>query len=263
MMSHFYITLPSDSSMSFFPNNTIAEFTTKLPETVTLDGDYEVALVELIYPSSFSNIQNGDSSLYMEVKNQYDGSVESRFFPATDYYENETEFLQNLSKSANTVFQYNPALSNFIVAFTLNPLNKTTILEVKCSRGVAFYVSEALKTKLGLCKTGPYTNGKYNGTGSLDIHAGYRLMYVYCDIAAFSTVGNTKTPLLRVCNTEGKHGTMNRVTFSRPFYVPVARRQFDTILLNIRDELGQLMPFESGKSVATLHLRRRHALLST
>jgi hypothetical protein len=86
----------------------------------------------------------------MEVKNQYDGSVESRFFPVTDYYENETEFLQNLSKSANTVFQYNPALSTFSVAFTLNPLNKTTILEVKCSRGVAFYVSEALKTKLGL-----------------------------------------------------------------------------------------------------------------
>jgi hypothetical protein len=71
MMSHVYITLPSDRSMSFFPNNTIAEFTTKLPETVTLDGDYEVALVELIYPFSFSNIQNGDSSLYMEVKNQY------------------------------------------------------------------------------------------------------------------------------------------------------------------------------------------------
>jgi hypothetical protein len=136
------------------------------------------------------------------------------FFPVTDYYESETEFLQNLSKSANTVFQYNPALSNFSVAFTLNPLNKTTILEVKCSR-----------------KTGPYTNGKYNGTDSLDIHAGYRLMYVYCDIAAFSTVGNTKTPLFRVCNTEGKHGTMNRVTLSRPFYVPVARRQFDAIVL--------------------------------
>jgi hypothetical protein len=58
--------------MSFFPNDTVAEFTTKLPETITLDGDHEVALVELIYPFSVSNIQNGDSSLYMEVKNQYD-----------------------------------------------------------------------------------------------------------------------------------------------------------------------------------------------
>ena len=78
-MSHFYITLPSDSSMSFFPNNTVAEFTTKLPDRIFLDGDYEVALSELIYPHSFSNIRNDDRSLYIEVRRSNDGSLESRY----------------------------------------------------------------------------------------------------------------------------------------------------------------------------------------
>jgi hypothetical protein len=56
---------------------------------------------------------------------------------------------------------------------------------------------------------------------------------------------------------------MNRITFNRPFYVPVARREFDTTVINIRDELGRLMPFEFGKSVATLHFRRRDSLLTS
>ena len=262
-MSHFYVTLPSDSSMSFIPNNTVAEFTTKLPEAITLDGDYEVALVELIYPFSFNNIRNTDRSLFVEVKNAMDGSVESRYFLPTDYYEDETDFLQKQSKSINTTIQFNPKLANFSVAFTMNPLDKTTAMELKLSRGLALYFSEALRSILGLCITGPYTNGNFKGADSLDIHAGYRLMYVYCDLASFTTVGNTKSPLLRVCDVNGKHGAMNRITFDRPFYVQVSRREFDTIVLNIRDELGQLMPFESGKSVATLHLRRRHNLLAS
>ena len=74
--------------MSFFPNNTVAEFTTKLPDRIVLDGVYEVALTELIYPHSFSNIRNDDRSLYMEVRRSNDGSLESRYMLDNDYYEN-------------------------------------------------------------------------------------------------------------------------------------------------------------------------------
>jgi hypothetical protein len=81
-------------------------------------------------------------------------------------------------------------------------------------------------------------------------------MYVYCDIASFVPVGNTKSPLLRVCNVSGSYGEIVRVTFDRPFYVPVSRREFDTILIDIRNELGQPMPFEFGKSVVTIAAMR-------
>lgn len=262
-MSHFYITLPSDSSMSFFPNNTVAEFTTKLPDRIILDGDYEVALTELIYTHSFSNIRNEDRSLYMEVRRSHDGSLETRYMLDNDYYENTSEFLEKLSKKANATFQFNPALSNFSVIFSLNPIGRIVNMELKCERAFTLYISDALKTKLGFCKSGPFTKGSFGGIESLDIHAGHRLMYVYCDIAEYSTIGNTKSPILRVCDVNGKHGNMNRITFNRPFYVPVARREFDTIVINIRDELGRLMPFEFGKSVATLHFRRRHSLLTS
>ena len=81
-------------------------------------------------------------------------------------------------------------------------------------------------------------------------------MYVYCDVASYIPVGETKSQFLRICTVSGKFGDTIHHTFSRPFYVPVSRNNFDTILINIRDELGQPMPFEFGKSAVTLHFRR-------
>ena len=48
---HFYVTLRSDSSGYYFPNNTIANFTIKLATPIQLRPDqWEVSLVEISYP---------------------------------------------------------------------------------------------------------------------------------------------------------------------------------------------------------------------
>ncbi|GFU54458.1 uncharacterized protein TNCV_3024371 [Trichonephila clavipes] len=51
----FYVTLPSDSSMHFFPENKISHFKTQLPSPVCLNGEWEVGLSEIIYPHSWLN----------------------------------------------------------------------------------------------------------------------------------------------------------------------------------------------------------------
>src|SRR5437868_4796902 len=59
-MKEFYLTLPSNSSMGVFSNNTAAQYITKLSETIELNDDrWEVGLVEIIFPLSFHNIRNG------------------------------------------------------------------------------------------------------------------------------------------------------------------------------------------------------------
>src|SRR5258705_1377917 len=55
-MNEFYLTLPSNSSMNYFPDNTLAKFTTKLPAPILLQDDWEVGLAEIIYPTSFYNV---------------------------------------------------------------------------------------------------------------------------------------------------------------------------------------------------------------
>jgi hypothetical protein len=59
-----------------------------------------------------------------------------------------------------------------------------------------------------------------------DINRGLNFLYVYCDIATHTTVGDTKTPLLRMCNVTGE---FVRHTYVQPHYVPVGRREFDSI----------------------------------
>lgn len=261
-MGHLYVTLPCDSSLSSFPNNTVAEFTTKLSERVRLDGEYEVALAELIYPHSFHNMRNDDKSLYLQFSRN-DGNVVFEYLMESAYYGNESEFAQTLTEGVNTALEENADVKNANVKFTFNERRRKIMMEIQCDRNVSLYMSDALRSKLGFCKAGPYNRGWLWATDSFDLFAGHRLMYVYTDIVAHGLVGSTKSPLLRVCNVSGKYGEIVRVTFERPFYVPVARREFDTILIDIRDELGRAMPFEFGKSVVTLHFRRRNSWLAT
>jgi hypothetical protein len=90
---------------------------------------------------------------------------------------------------------------------------------------------------------------------AFDANRGLNLMYVYCDVASHTVVGDTKTPLLRVRNVTGKHGDVDRHTYDQPHYVLVGRREFDTIEIAINNELGEPMPFQFGKSMVTLHFR--------
>ena len=65
IMAHhegFYLTLPSDGSMESFPNNTTAQFKTLLPQSLDLtDGDWEVALTEMMYSNSLKNIKEEEA----------------------------------------------------------------------------------------------------------------------------------------------------------------------------------------------------------
>ena len=61
----FYITLPSNSSNLYFPNNTLKNFTTKLHSTIRLDGEYEDGFVEISYPQNWKYHRDG-SILFKE-----------------------------------------------------------------------------------------------------------------------------------------------------------------------------------------------------
>ena len=53
----FHLTLPSDGSIETFPDNTLAHFKTRLPQPLDFtEGEWEVGLNEMLYPSSPENI---------------------------------------------------------------------------------------------------------------------------------------------------------------------------------------------------------------
>ena len=58
-MDSFTIELVSNASGELFPDKTLSSFTNFLPEQVNLEGQWEVAISEIPYPSMYQNITEG------------------------------------------------------------------------------------------------------------------------------------------------------------------------------------------------------------
>jgi hypothetical protein len=89
-----------------------------------------------------------------------------------------------------------------------------------------------------------------------DIEGGIHSIYVYCDILEHVPVGDTKAPLLRIVDAGGEHGEMLYKSFDNLLYMPLQKKNFDSIEIDIRNSFGEPIAFESGQLVATLHFRR-------
>ena len=69
--TQFYITLPSNSSLSLYPDNTLSSYTTRLVEQINLTGNWEVAMTEIHFPFTWYNITDKNNSFtYSEGGNQ-------------------------------------------------------------------------------------------------------------------------------------------------------------------------------------------------
>ena len=60
----FYLVLPSNSSLEYFPQNSIASYTTKLAQSLDLQGRWELGLSEIQFKNSWINVQNGQHWIY-------------------------------------------------------------------------------------------------------------------------------------------------------------------------------------------------------
>ena len=82
----FYLTLPSNSSMEYFPQNTLACYTTKLYHPLVLEkGVWETAVVEVHYMSSFQNISKYTNDIYYRSNNKEKWSI-TKVLPGHYYH---------------------------------------------------------------------------------------------------------------------------------------------------------------------------------
>ena len=88
---------------------------------------------------------------------------------------------------------------------------------------------------------------------------GNQYFHVYTDIIKSQYHGDVVVPVLRTVTVKGEHGSYVSKNLERPHHVPLNRKIkiFDTISINVRDgEAGDLVAFEHGKAIITLHFRR-------
>jgi hypothetical protein len=288
-MSHFYMILPSNSSSKFYPDNTLANYTTRLECPIALEGDWECALVEIIYPKSWYTIKKSDASFWVTC-NFCEGNEEEYlsntvrnpiFRPATyrvelrivpGYYESMEDLLIAMNNAVGTVFTV-PLRSKSVEKDEIrvdetywpkfNYSERNRRVSVTVSKNMTIDMSPTLATILGIGTDQlPLTNTTGDrilttrGSSVSDMEGGIHSMFVYCNILEHIVVGDTQAPLLCVVDTKGIHGETITKSFKHLKYVPLQIKQFDSIELNISDAFGVLIPFESGSLTTTLHFRK-------
>ena len=72
------------------------------------------------------------------------------------------------------------------------------------------------------------------GDRQVDLEYGFHDLFVYCDLIQSQYVGDALVPLFRKVPVEEEVGQRVSKSFVHPQYVPVSRKQFETIEVNIK-----------------------------
>lgn len=241
----FYVTLVSDSSKKFFPDNKISHFITQLPSPIHLStGEWEVGLVDLIYPHSWYNVRAGENHNVFGF-DLGDGKMIVRRIPPGCY-----ENISDLLKAMFIADHKNK------IEFSYHPVTKR--VKIKTYKSCKVVLHEGVAELLGF-EPGEY-RGIHESPYIADPITSFPVIYVYCNLVEPQIVGDMQAPLLKIVKVEGKDGEVVHAHYVRPHYLPVLQTHFQTIELVLRLHSGDLVPFERGRVISILHFRRRQVI---
>jgi hypothetical protein len=295
VMNGFYVVLPSNSSMDYFPENTVAHYKTKLARGICSDDNYEVALVEIIYPVNYLNFIARQKLIVEYFKATKIGRVGFKWELKSGFYKNEEALVEYLNNELTPHFkkmyegEFEPLFKYDRIMKEIRFMLKGNLILNHNLKGIRKHMpfrrgpeqmgfNRAIINHLGLSqhyypatddgdenaeddeKTEEFHSRIIPGSGTFEL--GQRIMYIYTDIVSPYLVGDVQTPLLRVVIPKGERDEIVSTTFTNPFYVPVARRDINEIEININDDQGHPIPFTGGKASVVLHFRRNESFLS-
>ena len=209
MKSEFYVTLPSNSSMQYFPDNKTSNFVTKRSRTLQLDGEWEVGLAEIDYPHTWYNIREGKNSVEMYVPDKWAQEVNIQ----PGYYEKVIDVIDALRKAG---------LANMTDVVTYDDTSKR--VTVRCAKGAILELRGDIARMFGFLKNMAIRAFDKKGFTLALPETGNQYFYVYTDIIKSQYHGDVVVPVLRTVTVKGKHGSYVNKNFKRPHYVPLNKK---------------------------------------
>lgn len=243
--------LPSNSSMNIFPDNTVSHFRVKLRRPLELSGEFEVALVEISYPTLWENVDNKHCRLAINT----DGQSWREIGVTPGYYVDSQTFIRSLERQ----FADNMDLGETRIIHYDHRQRRLTFdipgnTSIQLYDGIAHILGYPSARKLD----GPR---RHFPPGTVDVNHGVYNLYIYTDIVTPQLVGDTETTLLSTVSFDtyrlDDRPEVRTKVFQTPHYVPVNRPSTDTILIDIRDSSGERIPFLLGKVIIKLHFRQK------
>ena len=94
----------------------------------------------------------------------------------------------------------------------------------------------------------------------VDLELGNNAVFLYADVIKPSRlVGNRITSLLAILpGFEGKHNARSHYSPRNVEYCPLAFDSFDEISIDLVNDFGEILKFQSGKVILTLHVKNKY-----
>jgi len=256
-MSHFYLTLPSNSSMQYYANNTATKYTTKLSQMMELDGNWEVGLVEITCPGKLINVRKRQCGVRVQYRrsSSLTPSLQSTYW--MNLREGQYRDIYDIVRATNELLVAQGGSDRMVQSAILRYIESVGRVEIRVKGGFRIKFNSELARRLGFSSTATYT-GRTMGLTPQPEGIDVRSLYVYCDLLEPVPVGDVKVPLLRIVNmdeTSKEYSNMHRI-MKRVLFVPVQKKHFDTVEIQILDDAGDVVPFDNGKSIVVLEFRR-------
>lgn len=258
---NFYLTLPSNAGET----SNASTFRIALPQTIKLTGEWEVALVELIYPYSWYNVDEPKPIASLETTDEAITLFMAKL--KSGYYNRIEDLLEAISESLpmqyreNVICEYDaksnrveiklqdpvvalhlPTFLMYILGYNINPYDQN-----KQSDAISY--SPGIRRDAGPAPHPP------------DMRAGLGIFYVYCDVVEQNVVGNKLAPLLRAIAVQGEFGDIIDNIFVHPHYMPVLKKEFDSVEIAIKTDQNTPLALQYGKTMVKLHFRRKRLSL--
>ena len=155
-MNHFYMTLPSDSSKKYFPDNTVATFKSRLPHRIRLDGDYEVGLAEFIYHYSWFNFTNVDDDIHAHFVNTDSGAIFAMCSFPSGQFASEVILAKGVNDKLAEVIVTSRNRKDLRVVFKYDEVFRKMTFTVRCDDdSEVIFISEEMRKLFGLCSLRP------------------------------------------------------------------------------------------------------------
>ena len=180
--SQFYLTLPSDSSMSMYPDNTMSDFTVSPPQPIELTGEWEVCLKEIQYPRTWNNVRKTQNHFYMKDSS----GVPTVFLLQEGYYPSIDDILQGVKTSITD------RATRDSVDMAYNRITRRVTITM--TNGYSILLGEGLAVILGFGLKNNFIQNKTTAPNVVNLEGDLHSLFVYSDAIEAQVVGDSMVP---------------------------------------------------------------------
>ena len=257
--------------MEVFVENTMANFRNQLAQPLILDGEWQVVLSSISFPSHMNDINSNVLVVYKNSGAELDASV------------NRSGHLRKIRKSIYSSFdklvdEFRRIAQFKQFDFTFDKITHKLVLQFGTNEGFPFENKDvpsilgfmgikdnSLDGYIHIAYKSHKTQYRHQSDFPVDLTCGSQLIFVYIDVIEYQNIGDVRAPVIKIIETERrlKNGSINGVTpihhktFTFLDYKPILSNNFQNIKLELRNEAGKLFPFNgTGKVTVSLKFQK-------